>query len=85
LAPEIERGVNYGSGGGLRYLSGRFRPYHANLVVANFELAINRPRGFNARERHVAALPRGGENLTEVSATFSTGYKQRRLLFPRQS
>jgi hypothetical protein len=50
--------------------------------VANFELAINRPRGFNARERH---LPRDGENLTEISATFSTGYKRRRLLFPRQS
>jgi transposase len=40
-----------------------------------FEPAVDPPRGFNARERRVAALPRDGKNLKEISATFSTGYK----------
>jgi transposase len=43
--------------------------------VANFEPAIDRPHGFNARERRVVALPRDGKNVTEISATFSTGSK----------
>ncbi|HEY4848565.1 MAG TPA: hypothetical protein VIH87_12440 [Methylocella sp.] len=35
--------------------------------MANFEQAIDPPRGFNARERRVAALSRYGKILTEVS------------------
>jgi hypothetical protein len=38
----------------------------------NFEAAIDPPRGFNARERRVVAMPSGGKNLREISATFST-------------
>jgi hypothetical protein len=48
-------------------------------------LAPEIERGVNARKRRVAALPCDGKSLTEISATFSTGYKRRRLLFPRQS
>ncbi|MFZ0496978.1 MAG: hypothetical protein WBE80_17945 [Methylocella sp.] len=43
--------------------------------MASFEPAIDPPRSFNARERRAAALPRDGKNLTEISATLSTGYR----------
>jgi hypothetical protein len=54
----------------------------ANLAVANFEPAIDPPRGFNARERRVVPMPNGGKNVTEISATFSTGYKTAANIVP---
>ncbi|HEV7909818.1 MAG TPA: hypothetical protein VGP28_01740 [Methylocella sp.] len=50
--------------------------------MANFEPAIDPPRGFNAGERRVVALPSGGKNLTESSATLSTGYKTAANILP---
>jgi len=49
--------------------------------VANFEPSIDPPRGFNARVR-IAALRRDGKNLTEISATLSTGYKTAANIVP---
>ena|GEM_PF-7088468 len=50
--------------------------------MANFGPAIDPPRGFNARERRVVAMPGGGEYLTEISATYSTGYKTAANIVP---
>jgi hypothetical protein len=54
----------------------------AKLAVANFEPAIDPLRGFNAAERRVVALPSGGKNLAESSATLSTSYKTAANIVP---
>jgi hypothetical protein len=59
---------------------GRSAP--AKLAFANYEPAIDSPRGFNARKPCVAALPRSGKNLTEISAQLPAAYKAAANIVP---